>query len=263
MKGGDVKDAPNCGEDCSPSEVQRNHYNLIGTKYHLHYGDSWSIKYRDTFINSVMLKDVPLQGNAVLDAMCGGGETTQYLLQAGARVSAIDISEAVVAINQREWPQCDVKCASILNTGFPDNHFDVVVIVGGLHHSHPHCLEAIQEMHRILKPGGFFCFAEPHLGSILDSLRVFWYRHDKLFMPNEAALDVNDLKRSFSSEFEFVGETYGGNLAYFLVLNSMVFRIPLYLKRLYSPVLFWAESLVNKFQGRKWSCFVACTWRKK
>ena len=43
-------------------------------------------------------------------------------------------------------------------------------------------------------------------------------------------MNVKELKNEFSSEFEFTKETYMGNIAYLLVFNSMVFRIPVRLK---------------------------------
>ena len=40
--------------------------------------------------------------------------------------------------------------------------FDCVAVVGGLHHIHPNVKAAVREIHRVLKPGGHFCFMEPH-----------------------------------------------------------------------------------------------------
>jgi SAM-dependent methyltransferase len=253
---------PTPSEFSSP-ETQRRYFNAIAEKYHRHYGDPWSKAYRDRFINAVMLEGISIEGKDVLDGLCGGGETTEYLLDAGARVTGLDISDNVIEIYKKDWPGCGTRRASILETGYPDAHFDAVIIVGGLHHTHPHCLEAVREVHRILKPGGYFCFAEPHVGSFLDTLRIYWYRHDKSFMPNEAAVDVEELKREFASGFEFLRESHGGNIAYLLVLNSMVFHIPGFLKRFYSPILLWLERLLRTLQGRRTSCFAACAWRKR
>lgn len=263
MKRADPVGPQNTPSESSSPETQRRYFNAIAEKYHRHYGDPWSKRYRDHFINDVVLEGVSLEGKGVLDALCGGGETTEYLLNAGARVTGLDISDNVIEIYKKDWPSCDARRASILETGYPDAHFDAVIIVGGLHHTHPHCFEAVQEVHRILKPGGFFCFAEPHEGSILDALRIYWYRHDKSFMPNEAAIDVEEIKRQYSSEFEFLKETYGGNIAYLLVLNSMVFHIPPFMKRIYSRPLLWIENLLRRFQGKRTSCFATCTWRKR
>ncbi len=214
-------------------------------------------------MNECMFEDMNVSGLRVLDAMCGSGETTDYLLRKQCRVTGLDISAKAIRNYGEHWPSCDAHCASILSTGFEGNSFDCVVIVGGLHHLHPHISEAINEVYRVLKPGGYFCFAEPHKGSIPDRIRQFWYRHDSLFAENEAAIDVEALEREFASRFKFIRQEYGGNLAYLFVLNSMVFRIPLRLKPFYSPVLLKIESMLERFQGKRLSCIVICQWKKR
>lgn len=243
--------------------LQKHHYNSIASKYRAHYGDKWSQRYRHKFINEPMLGNINLSGMEVLDAMCGSGETTEYLLSKGARVTGLDISEEEIRHFKERFPNCKVYCDSILSTAFPSDLFDYVVVVGGLHHLSPNCSLAINEIYRILKPGGFFCFYEPHKGSFPDLVRQFWYRRDKLFAANEAAIDLDILKQMFSRQFEFLKEEYMGNVAYLLVLNSMIFRVPLWMKGLYSEVLMWVESVLNAIQGKRLSCAVLCRWKKR
>ncbi|MFN2532842.1 MAG: class I SAM-dependent methyltransferase [Pyrinomonadaceae bacterium] len=161
------------------------------------------------------------------------------------------------------FSQCEVICGSILNTGFSDNYFDCAAVVGGLHHLHPNLNGAVTEIHRILKPSGYFCFVEPHAGSLPDLLRQFWYKYDTLFASNEAAIQMGELTSRFSDDFAFLKLEYMGNLAYLLVFNSMVFRVPLWLKQYYTTPLVVMESIINKLQGRRLSCYVAAQWRKK
>ena len=61
----------------------------------------------------------------------------------------------------------------------------------------------VKEIHRVLKPGGYFCFMEPHSGSFPDVIRKFWYKHDHFFSENEAAIDINSLEQEFASDFAF------------------------------------------------------------
>ena len=210
-----------------------------------------------------MFENINFSGMKVLDAMCGNGETTKYLLQKGCQVTGVDISEGGIRHLQERWPECDAHCASILSTGFSNNSYDCVAVVGGLHHLHPNVFGAIKEIHRVLKPDGYFCFVEPHKGSVADRIRRFWYRVDNSFAKNEAAIDIEALKQEFSLEFEFSKEDYKGNIAYLLVLNSLIFRIPLRIKPIYSPILLKIESVVERIQGKLLSCFVVCQWKKK
>ena len=243
-------------------QMQRAHYDRIAEQYQDHYGDFYSRQYRLKFINEPLFQGINLQDKDVLEAMCGGGFTTEYLLSKGARVTGLDISNEEMDAFKRRWPECHGTCASVLDSGLPSNRFDCIAVIGGLHHLHPNLGEALHEIHRTLKPGGYLCFAEPHKQSLPDIFRSFWYKHDRLFANNEASIDLPRLKKDFAKHFNFETELYRGNIAYLLVLNSMVFRIPWALKRLYSPALLQVEALAESFQGRFLSCFVACQWQK-
>ena len=220
-----------------PEQLQKLHYEKIGTEYESNYSDPDGQRYRERFIHKPMFKGIELAGRNVLEAMSGGGQTTSYLLSQGAQVTGLDISREAIDTFIRRWPQCDAICASIMNSGLPSDAFDCVAIIGGLHHLPPNEIAALSEVHRVLKPGGHLCFAEPFKGSLPDIFRSFWYKHDKLFAANEASIDLNELKREFSTRFSFVDETYLGNIGYLFVINSMVFRIPIRLKPLYTPIV--------------------------
>ncbi|HOX27673.1 MAG TPA: class I SAM-dependent methyltransferase, partial [bacterium] len=203
-----------------------------------------------------------LNGAKVLEAMCGSGQATRRLIESGAHVTGLDISDAQIESFRKRWPECDAVCASILDSGFEDCSFDAVVVIAGLHHITELCVQAVDEIHRILKPGGYFLFMEPHAGSLPDVIRQLWYSKDAMFGEGEKAIDLDSLKKSFSGEFGFELEKYIGNVAYMLILNSMVFRIPLWLKPLYSPLLMPIESLISIAQSKKLSCVSLSRWRK-
>lgn len=247
----------------SAEELQAEHYDKIGVEYAAHYNDKWSKKYRRRFINEPLFEGVNLSGAKVLEAMCGSGGITDFLVEKQAEVTGLDISPKELEIFQANYPDCKTLCASILDTKIESETFDCVVVVGGLHHLHPNLSAAIREMHRILKPNGYFCFAEPHKGSFFDRLRQAWYKRDNLFAENEEGIEVEELKREFTDLFEFKKENYCGNIAYLLVYNSMVFRVPLKLKPIYSQPMLWAESLIEKLQGRSNSCMVIAQWQRK
>lgn len=243
--------------------LQRKHYDRIAHEYEAHYGDSCSREYRRRFIYEPMFAGVNLDGCRVLDAMCGSGHTSQYLLSRGARVTGLDISAEEINRFRARCPDAEGICRSLLNSKLDSESFDCVAVVGGLHHLHPHLDAAIQEIHRVLKPGGHFCFMEPHTRSIPDLVRRFWYRFDNLFSENEAAIDIARLEREFSEHFKFTGTKYLGNVAFLLVLNSLIFRVPLKAKPVYSPALMSCEAVLAALQTRLTSCFAVARWQKK
>ena len=84
---------------------------------------------------------------------------------------------------------------------------------------------------------------EPHSGSFPDMVRRLWYRFDRFFSDNEAAIDVKLLRKDFNREFELKQASYLGNLAFLLVLNSLIFRIPPGSKKFFAPALMRVEPI--------------------
>lgn len=242
---------------------QQEHYDNIAADYEAHYGDGWSVEYRRKFIYEPMFEGLNLSGLKVLDAMCGSGQTTSYLLNRGASVTGLDISNEVTETFQARWSEAEVVKRSLLDSGLPDDAFDCVVVVGGLHHIHPNVKRAVREIHRVLKPGGHFCFMEPHSGSLADIVRRVWYRFDRFFSDNEASIDVAALQKDFDDRLELRKAKYLGNFAFLLVLNSLIFRIPPGAKRFFAPLLMKLEPVVNKLQTKLTSCFVVTQWQKR
>jgi len=243
--------------------LQKEHYDQIAAEYERHYSDPSSLKYRCKFIYEPMFEGLELAGMKVLDAMCGSGQTTEHLLGKKAEITGLDISPEVVDTFKSKWSGCEAVCCSLLDSGMQENFFDCVVVVGGLHHIQPNVSQAVHEIYRVLKPSGYFCFMEPHSASLPDLVRRFWYKHDRYFSDNEAAIDVDGLEKEFGSRFAFRKMHYMGNLGFLLVLNSLIFRIPVRFKPLYSPFLLRVEALLKRFQGKRTSCFVVGQWQKK
>lgn len=244
-------------------QLQKEHYDRISEQYEAHYSDPASQQYRLKFILQPMFEGIKLSGMEVLDAMCGSGQTAGYLLSQEASVTGLDISTEAIMAFQRQWPNCNAVCRSIFDSDFASESFDCVVVVGGLHHLHPQVSEAVREIKRVLKPRGYFCFMEPHSRSVPDLVRKRWYKHDPFFSDNEAAIDLEALKNEFSSSFEFNKEAYMGNIGFLLVLNSMIFRIPVRFKPVYAPTLLRLEAAISKLQGRFLSCFVVGRWQRR
>jgi SAM-dependent methyltransferase len=241
---------------------QQQHYDEIAADYETHYSDEWSLEYRRRFIYEPMFEGIDLSGLEVLDAMCGSGQTTSYLLTRGAKVTGLDISNEVIDQFQSRWTEAKAVKCSLLDSGLPGNSFDCVSVVGGLHHIHPEMKAAVREIHRVLKPGGYFCFMEPHTGSFPDVIRRIWYRFDRFFSDNEAAIDIARMQRDFADRFTLRKAKYQGNIAFLLVLNSLIFRLPPKSKKYFAPSLLAVEPLINKLQTKFTSCFAVAQWQK-
>lgn len=243
--------------------MQQAHFDRVSINHELHNADIYTKYYRVKFIYDLMSEKLELGGKRVLDAMSGGGYTVGYLLSKEAKVTGLDISPKVVETFQRQWPEVEIRQASVLDTQFEDASFDHIFVVGGLHHMHPYLNETLDELYRILKSGGYLCFYEPHAGALPDMVRLIWYKFDNFFEKNEKAIDLEALMAVNEQRFDFVKTQYGGNLAYLFVLNSSALRIPLGWKKYYSKPLMAIEGWLNQFQGERLSCAVVGQWRKK
>jgi SAM-dependent methyltransferase len=105
-------------------------------------------------------------GKVVLDYGCGPGYLTKYLIERGAvRVTGIDVSEGEIEqarIRAREEGLADKSEFLVVDahaTGFPDDSFDLIVGDSILHHLDLRV--ALEELRRILRPGGKAVFMEP------------------------------------------------------------------------------------------------------
>ena len=244
-------------------QAQLEHYDRIIGDYESHYDDACSQAYRRRFLYDPMFEGIDLSNCRVLEGMCGTGQMTEYLQLKRATVVGLDISRQAMTLFRQRWPNAEAICGSIRDTKLESASFDCVVVLGGLHHVHPNVESVVDEIYRLLKDGGYFCFGEPHKGSLPDVVRRAWYRLDrKMFAEGEMAIDIDDLRNRNCERFQFVRERYVGHVAYLLVLNSMIFRIPVRLKRYYAPVLSAIESWTSRLESKTFSCFAVCQWRK-
>ena len=100
-----------------------------------------------------------LAGRDVLEIGCGAGRFTEILLKYGARVSSLDLSEAVDA-NIANFPASDshqVVQADASEAPFSDGTFDLVLCLGVLQHTADQ-RAILDSMYRLAKSGGIIVF---------------------------------------------------------------------------------------------------------
>lgn len=108
-----------------------------------------------------MLEVLALPCNGcLLDAGGGTGRVASTLRPHIDQIVVADVSSGMLA-------QAYAKGLTVLNTvtenlPLPDNTFDRVLMVDALHHV-VHQLETIQELYRVLKPGGRMVIEEPDI----------------------------------------------------------------------------------------------------
>ena len=95
--------------------------------------------------------------NKLLEIGCSAGVDTVQWYKAGYDVTAVDLTEAAIAIAkeraEREGYDIDYRVANAEELNIPENTYDKVYSFGVLHHT-PDIQKSIDEVNRILKPEG-------------------------------------------------------------------------------------------------------------
>ena len=115
-------------------------------------------------------------GFTMLDVGCGGGQTVATLAATSrdAHVDGVDYSAESVATARRtnrasiESGRVTIQQASVSHLPFADGTFDLVTAVE-THYYWPNLLSDVQEIRRVLRPGGRFALiAETYRGRSFD-----------------------------------------------------------------------------------------------
>lgn len=129
----------------------REDYNLIAGEFSSKREQPWpETKFLfDNYIKS---------GDMVLDLGCGNGRFFEFIKDSGAEYIGLDSSEKLIEIAKIKYSQAKFQTADALNLPFPDNYFDKVYSIAVLHHipSKELRIQFLEEVKRVLKPGGLF-----------------------------------------------------------------------------------------------------------
>lgn len=114
-------------------------------------------------------RQLPLQGltiaadSKILDLCCGSGQSTKFLVQQSPNVTGLDASPLSLARAKNNVPQAHYVEGMAEKMPFPDQTFDLVHTSAALHEMSPEQLqEILQEVDRVLVPGGVFILTDFH-----------------------------------------------------------------------------------------------------
>jgi SAM-dependent methyltransferase len=123
----------------------------------------------------ILLKRNDLEGKLVIDLACGDGRTTYLLRKRGAQVSPYDIfPEACKLLN-------DTPHFADVGEVLPiaDESADLVILQEVIEHL-PNQLFALQEICRVLKPGGELFLTTPNKSSLVAKLSYLCFESEVL-----------------------------------------------------------------------------------
>lgn len=105
---------------------------------------------------------IPSNTTTLLDAGCSSGYATRFFAEKSKHTYGIEISDTIEVAQQR-YPHIQFMRGGLESTPFDSNFFDVVIMSDVLEHVDNE-QRALDEMCRILKPGGTFIVSTPHTG---------------------------------------------------------------------------------------------------
>lgn len=133
----------------------------------------WAMNQSHSDVTDWGLKQVRIGAHfTILDVGCGGGRTIHKLaaLAPEGNVYGIDYAEGSVAAARQKNAQLikagrvEIRQASVSQLPFPDNQFDLITAVE-THYYWPDLVKDLQEIRRVLKPGGtLLLIAESYQG---------------------------------------------------------------------------------------------------
>jgi SAM-dependent methyltransferase len=104
-----------------------------------------------------------VEGKRVLDIGCGEGYGSAMLAERAAHVVGTDCSEEAIeyAAAKYRLPNLEFRCMPAEKHAFADGSFDVVVCLELIEHVQSY-VAVMEEMHRLLKPGGILILSTPN-----------------------------------------------------------------------------------------------------
>ena len=162
----------------------RRDYNLIAEEFSRSRDKLWEeLRFLDGYVG---------ESERVLDLGCGNGRLYELFRKKNIDYYGIDISERLIEIAKKRYPQAKFWAADALNLPFFDNFFDKVISIAVFHHvpSKQSRLKFLKEVKRVLKPDGTFILIVWNLNSFDKSLTFLKYGLKKIL--KRSSLDFGD-----------------------------------------------------------------------
>jgi 2-polyprenyl-3-methyl-5-hydroxy-6-metoxy-1,4-benzoquinol methylase len=201
--------------------------------------------YLRTAKSQVHLVQEYASGTNLLDIGCAQGFFLFSAYQAGYTTKGIEISQDAAEYARREFG-LDIEAKPFEELRFAENHFDVVTLWQVLEHV-PYPLAVLQEVHRILKPGGLLAVSTPDIGGI--SARIFgkrWWDIKRLHVNQFTIKTLTDILQNAGFK-NTSSVSYRGYVSLSILFTMMLKYLDAYerLKALFNP-----DSILGKILNK-------------
>jgi SAM-dependent methyltransferase len=209
---------------------QATHFEAIAGRYFSARRSPNHLLYKDLLWKTVFENLRPAAAGTldVLEPMCGyaeGKTIIEWNYSASIRYEGFDTSPTLIEQVSKQCPGVGVFQADIRNFT-PEKKYDVIILVGGLHHVYRDAAAVLSMLRGALKDDGTFINLEPTQNCFITrTARRLIYKSNSFFDPQtERAFDLAELNRLYSlSGFTVVRQVYPGLLAHVLYYNPDAF----------------------------------------
>jgi SAM-dependent methyltransferase len=91
------------------------------------------------------------EGVRLLDVACGSGLALRHAQAMGSMTAGIDAAESLIRVARDRNPDADLRLGSMFEMPWEAERFDAVISINGIWGG---CESALDEAHRVLRPGG-------------------------------------------------------------------------------------------------------------
>ena len=166
----------------------------------------------------------------VLEPMCGyaeGKSIIEGFYPGKIRYDGFDTSATMLEHAARLRPDCTLFQADIKQF-VPKKKYDVIILIGGLHHIYRHAAAVLATLRSALKDSGVFINFEPtHACALTRYVRNRIYTSNSFFdRDTEQGFTLDELNHLYcSSGLQVTRQLYPGLLAYILYYNPDAFPL--------------------------------------
>ncbi|MCP5381130.1 MAG: class I SAM-dependent methyltransferase [Kordiimonadaceae bacterium] len=252
-------------------EQQKTHFNSIAEQYKQARSGEKHLLIKQLIWHHC-LKGLALDRTKkykVLEAMCGFAEGRMLIINhLGLDIdySGFDYSDVVVNDLKTEYPDLDIRQEDATSFKPEADNFDIIILIGGLHHVPNHAAQVVKNLSGGIKKGGIFINFEPTYGNpITQWVRRKIYQKNPLFdEETERDFAVSELKGFFKDAgFNPLRLRYPGLLAYVLFYNPDAFPFLNIGGKWLVKLTFLVDRLFYKnFIGAFFSFATLSVWRK-
>lgn len=252
-------------------EAQREHFNSIAKQYEAGRKDKNHIWIKNaiwhrclTSVSSFLPKQF-----SMFEAMCGYAEGYDLIskhFEVPERYLGVDYSDDIVEAVNSNRNDIVVIHGDITNYVFDGKQYDLIVLIGGLHHVPDHAAGVVKAMAEGLKPGGVFINFEPtHNNFIYKKIREWVYERNAIFDEGtEHDFSTQELESFFvDAGLKNIYWHNAGLAAYTLFYNPYAFPWLNLGGEGFVRFMYSLDELVSdSFLGRKLSFATMSAWHK-